>query len=193
MNRALCLVCASLLVAMAVQAQSPERDPLTLRLALGPNFGGGGGHVSASASVQHGRLIGTARLSGHELGREVVTGFLEVSRDLAVELAFLIGYALPVGGRWQATGSVGVSALRMRRHQAGPCLDAFILCIPTDAGTQVSPVLAGLPLEIGVHGPVVGAFGMGIRAFVNVNADESYSGLSVSFLLNPARREGKPR
>lgn len=191
MNRMLCLVCASLLVGAAVQAQpaSPERDPLTLGLSLGPSVGGGG-HIGASVSTQRGRIIGAVRLSANELERRVATSLFGSARDSAGELALLVGYAHPVAGRWQATVSAGVSAVRTYRHQAGPCLDAYIFCIPTDGGREVSPVIAGLPLEVGVRGPVAGAFGVGVRAFTNVNSDEVYGGLSVSFLLNPVRRGG---
>ncbi len=137
-------------------------------------------------SVRRGRTLATARLSSNALDREVATGLFEISRDRTLEGAVLVGYALPVG-RWHATGQAGVAALRTHRHEAGPCIDAFIFCIPTDGGRQVSPVAVGLPVEVGVHGPVAGAFGIGLRAFTTVNAEETYGGVSLDLRLNPAR------
>lgn len=181
--RALLLALVGLTVSTAAQ---PRPAPLTLAASLGPTEGGGA-HVAGSITGQRGHLVGTARLSSNGIGQTVSDGLFGSVQDRATEWSAMVGYALPVAGRWQVTGATGVSAVRVLRYQAGPCADAFIFCVPGDARREALPVRLGLPLEVGVAGPVSGAFGMGVRAFVTVNPEETYGGAALELRLSPVR------
>lgn len=182
------LLCTLLLAVTAAQAQTPsaERSPLTFGLALGPNLGGGG-HLSASVTAQHGQFAGQAKFSGIDLNRTVATSIVGTARDSATEFALLGGYAQPIVERWQITGLIGMSALRVSRR-ASECVTSPLGCVPVEGDREVSPVLIGLPVEVGINGPVVGAFGVGVRAFATLNVEESYGGFSLDLRFNPARR-----
>lgn len=186
------LASLSLLVAATAQAQPvADHAPLSLSLSLGPSAGGGA-HVSGSAIVQRGRVLAAAQVSVNELSRVVATGLFGSARDHATDLSALVGYAYPVVGRWQATGLIGVSAVQTTRRESR-CVSSFLGCVPVRGETSRSPVRMGLPVEVGVHGPVAGAFGMGVRAFVNANPEETYGGVSVDFRLSPARGRRRAR
>lgn len=180
---------AAFLLTVATAPAQTSRSALSLGLALGPNLTNPGGAFDALVNVQpsRGRFVGSARLSAVDLDRVTSTGLFSSARDHTLVLSLLAGYAHPVAGHWQVVGSAGVSALRVTRHVRGICLPTSLFCIPTDGGTETSLVLAGLPLEVSVEGPVFGAFGVGARAFVNLNTAEPYSGLSLSLLFNPKR------
>jgi len=185
MPRLLSVVCTVLLT-LPASAQPSAPGPVSLGLSVGSTVGGDA-HLAGSVSVQHGRTVLGARLSSTGLGRSVQTGLFEVSQDWAGEIGVLGGLATPVAGRWEATGLAGVSAVRTHRFQTGACLDAFIGCIPSDGGREVSPVYVGLPLEVGLHGPVLGDFGAGIRAFATATTGGGYRGVSLDLRLRPSR------
>ncbi len=174
------------LAAPCARAQTaPRPEPLTLAASLGPTDGGGV-HAAASVTGQHGRVIGTARWSSSPIGQTVSDGLFGSARDRATEWSAVVGGALPVSVRWHLTGATGVSAVRIHRYEAGPLVCGFF-CISGDAIRQTLPVRLGLPVEVGVSGPVSGAFGMGVRAFVTVNPEETYGGAALELRLSPIR------
>ena len=179
------VLCAALCAASA-SAQTPRPDPLTLAASLGPTKSGSV-HAGVSVTGQQQRLVGTVRLSSSGLGRVVADGFLGLAEDSATEWSAVVGYAVPVAGRWQLVGATGLSAVRVHRYESGGCFDAFLFCIPGDAIRETQPARLGWPVEVGVSGPVSGAFGMGARAFVTVNGEQTYGGGAVELRLSPVR------
>ena len=175
-----------LLVASTAKAQPTERAPLSLGVGFGPSVGGGV-HYSWLVALQSGRGVAVGRASVTDYGRRISSGLFSSTRDYTRDLSALVGASQPIAGRWQATGLVGVSMNQATLHEPGACIPTLLGCIPGDGTSERQRLRVGLPLEVGINGPVVGAFGIGVRAFANVNASQSYGGASLDLRFNPAR------
>ena len=97
------------------------------------------------------------------------------------------GLAQPLAGGWNVTAAAGLSVTQATEAVPGPCSPTILGCVPRAGTTERQCARVGVPVELGVHAPVRGAFGTGVHAFANANPGRSYGGLSFDLRFNPAR------
>ena len=188
------LVLAVLAAAGTVAAQ--VASPVEVWGESGVGFGGAGagpntragGNVSVRAAVhvRRGRLALTARGTATSGGRNPDGSlFWEGSHDGFYDVGLLAGYAVPLGGAWEAQASAGIARVWGSRSVQNTC--GFMGCGFGNGVTSAAfdPVV-GLPLEVGVYRLVAERrLGIGLTAYANVNPEEVFGGALVSVRVRP--------
>jgi hypothetical protein len=173
----------------ASDSPSPATLPTTFWFSggLGVGAAGAGPHTEAGGgvagrlafNVHHGRMVATVRAAMSTGGASEYSAlFIDVIRDQAHDVGILAGYAFPVGQRWDILASAGVAGVWVSRAVPADC--AYGWCLFGDGRREHLAPVVGIPLELGVLARISERIGVGATAFGNVNAEESFGGLSLN-------------
>lgn len=178
-----------LLVLTATPAAAQPFDPHALTFVFGSGPGlGRTYHWGGLVTHQRGNVVWTAQLASHRLRRTVVAEEFLQDAD-AFDTALLVGRAVRLHQRLDANASAGIAAVHVWRTEP-TCRysdsDPYgRSCMPFQGTAPASGWAIGLPLNAGVHADVGWGLGVGLRAFANLNAEASYSGVAVDLRIQP--------
>lgn len=166
------------------QTAAPVRPWLSGGLGYGHAGAGpstdAGGHLSGRLGVHAvvGRTRITARLTATTGGpSDYTAGSFTLGtafvHDEFYDAGLLVGYDIPLGGRWRASGSAGVAAVWGTRAARSGC---FGFCFGGSGRREAFPPRLGVPLELDVSARVSGGLRLGLLGYANVNAEEVFGG-----------------
>ncbi len=171
-------------------SDEPPPSPLHLWLEAGVGYGGAGagpeteagGHLSGRAAIRAtlGQVALVARTTATTGGvsdyrRFIILGPSAIY-DGFYDAGLLVGYALPLGRTWEATGAAGAALVWGSRATDNGC---FGFCFSSGTSRSFTP-LVGLPLEVGLTVDVRGPLRLGLLGYANINAEETFGGLLLS-------------
>lgn len=128
----------------------------------------------------HGRMALIARTTATTGGASDYRRFVILGPgtiyDGFFDAGLLLGYALPLGDAWEATGAAGVALVWGSRAIDNGC---FGFCFSSGTSESFSPRV-GLPLELGLSFDVRGPLRIGLLGYANINAEEAFGGVLLS-------------
>ena len=189
------LVTGCVLVALAVvRPVQAQGDRIHTRLVVGAGVSGAGGDSATSAGAgfaghlgvkhQRDRLVLSIR-AGTNYGGTAPVNVPGGLRDRFDEVALMAGYAVHRSGDSQVVLSAGMAAVSGERVGTGPAPHFATTNVPFES-------TIGVPVEVLVSAPT-GRSGFGLAAHVNINPEELYGTVTVTYLIGfGRRRDGTP-